>query len=796
MAWSPIGTLHRELDGARLAQVESASTTQPASGGATPLDSGWLTQHESGRVTPVDRGTLERIDAASRSAPVSAPVDAASLDSRRRGSSPHLLAHDEKRRHLTSFAAEAAAPGDTATLLRRWLRAAEGVLESQLPRLVAIWIAGVLLLCARLAGGWAQAQRLRGRGTRPAAAALQANAARLASRLGVRRAIRVLESTVAEVPTVVGWLRPVVLFPAGAIAGLPPQHLEALLAHELAHVRRHDYLVNLLQTLVETLLFYHPAVWWVSSRIRHEREHCADDLAVHACGDRVLVARALTAMEELRLSPLHPGVAIAANGGSLVSRIQRLLGRTRGSGAPRGALGPTMLVATLLLGVGLQRAVDAGAAIESQRGEMVVAGSSHANHSDTGVLGPETAFHGEAQPASQLRSPAHPQARPAVEPQPAPHRAHEASVDVIVSLTSQGVAPEFLRQMEALGFVDLNDVLALHQHGVRPAGIRTLRDLGYDLDADALVTLQIQGVDARYIRELAHLGHTQLSVEELVGLRIHGVSARRIRELARIGYEDLSLEEIAALHIQGVDARYIRELRRAGYEDLSVDELVGLRVQGVDARFIRELRRAGLEGLDVDDVVTLRIHGANADFVRELRRQGYDNVDTDELVRLLTCGVNAHYIESMREVGFEELSLEELVWLRDQGIDPRYVRDMRALGLQELDVEEWIELRNQGVDPRDIERMRNLGLDELTITDLVGLQSQGLHARYVQQMIDAGLEPSLEVLVHLHRHGVVPRHLRAIRDGDVSRLSVQDLVTLKNAGVDGELLDSMRKAKP
>ena len=88
-----------------------------------------------------------------------------------------------------------------------------------------------------------------------------------------------------EVPTVIGWLRPVVLMPASALSGMGPQQLEAILAHELAHIRRHDYLVNLLQTVVETLLFYHPAVWWLSGRIRVERENCCDDLAVSLCGD-------------------------------------------------------------------------------------------------------------------------------------------------------------------------------------------------------------------------------------------------------------------------------------------------------------------------------------------------------------------------------------------------------------------------------------------------------------------------------------------------------------------------------
>jgi HEAT repeat protein len=123
---------------------------------------------------------------------------------------------------------------------------------------------------------------------------------------------------------VIGWLHPVILLPASALTGLTPQQLEAIIAHELAHIRRHDYLINLLQALIEALLFYHPAVWWVSRQIRQEREHCCDDLAVTVCGDARAYARALLEMEQLRAAGPH--LAMAANGGSLLPRIQRLVG--------------------------------------------------------------------------------------------------------------------------------------------------------------------------------------------------------------------------------------------------------------------------------------------------------------------------------------------------------------------------------------------------------------------------------------------------------------------------------------
>ena len=124
-----------------------------------------------------------------------------------------------------------------------------------------------------------------GSGASPAADAMQKVLTRLAGRLGVDRAVTLVQSALVEVPTVVGHLRPVILLPVSMLTGLSAEHIEAILAHELAHIRRHDYLINLAQTAIETLLFYHPAMWWVSHQIRQEREHCCDDLALSVCGD-------------------------------------------------------------------------------------------------------------------------------------------------------------------------------------------------------------------------------------------------------------------------------------------------------------------------------------------------------------------------------------------------------------------------------------------------------------------------------------------------------------------------------
>jgi GWxTD domain-containing protein len=190
-----------------------------------------------------------------------------------------------------------------------------------LPGVVALWLLGVLGFSLRLLGGWRFTARLRST-AHPAPPEWQQTVERIAACVGAGQRVRLLISSMVDVPTVIGWLRPVILVPVEFFTGLPVEHIKALLAHEIAHIRRLDYLASMLQSIAEAVLFYHPAVWWISEQIRAEREHCCDDIAVAVGGDVLTYARALAELES-RQPALRP--ALAANGGSLVNRIRRLV---------------------------------------------------------------------------------------------------------------------------------------------------------------------------------------------------------------------------------------------------------------------------------------------------------------------------------------------------------------------------------------------------------------------------------------------------------------------------------------
>jgi uncharacterized protein (TIGR03435 family) len=195
--------------------------------------------------------------------------------------------------------------------------------EMLLPWIVSAWLVGVVVLPARAGAGWWRVRRLHQLALTSICSSWQHAGNRIAARLGLPRVIRIVELPRVDVPLVVGCLRPIVVLPIAAMTQLNAAQVEAILAHEIAHVRRHDYLVNLMQTLAETLLFYHPAVWWLSARIRDEREHCCDDVAVAVCGDPVGYAAALAELEGWRSGELS--LAAAATGGSLLNRVRRIL---------------------------------------------------------------------------------------------------------------------------------------------------------------------------------------------------------------------------------------------------------------------------------------------------------------------------------------------------------------------------------------------------------------------------------------------------------------------------------------
>ena len=197
--------------------------------------------------------------------------------------------------------------------------------KKSLPWLALIWIMGVLVLGVKMVGSWFYLKYWTKKTAKTVAPYWQQNLDKLKNRLGIRKPIRLLESSELTSPLTFGWLKPVILVPLGMLSQLSPDQIEAVLLHELAHIRRYDFGANIIQSLIEILLFFHPVVWWISRKVKESREDCCDDIAAAHCRNRLHYANSLLQIQKYSLNSTNQlTMAATGNSGRLTARIHRL----------------------------------------------------------------------------------------------------------------------------------------------------------------------------------------------------------------------------------------------------------------------------------------------------------------------------------------------------------------------------------------------------------------------------------------------------------------------------------------
>src|SRR6202521_5126232 len=480
--------------------------------------------------------------------------------------------------------------------------------------MVEAWFLGVVLLSLRTAGGLFLIERMRRKEIKPVGQELYEKCLALQRRMGLDRVIQYCECHRLDAPAVLGWFRPVVLLPVRALTGLTEEQIDAVIAHQLAHIRRLDCFVNLFQIATETLLFYHPAVWWVSQRIRAERENCCDDEAIAICGDAVNYARALTLMEEWRTAP---ALMMAANRSPLAERVVRLLGWDGAAGRIRVAgltgsfvcLVGALLAGNALLGVA-HAALGAGASPKQGQGSSSVI-----------VVRPEPASAKErtAQAAK-------------------PSGAAEGKVQTNKEKDQKTAGDDskkqsYLDAMEAAGFknLDVDEIIAMKVQGVTPEYIKAMHDLGLQPTPDELVGMRVQGITPEYIREMRKFD-SNLNIEELIGMKVQGVTPEYIHEFHELGLQP-SADDLIGMKVQGVTPSYVKEMRATGLKP-NTDELIGMKVQGITPEYVKSMQAAGFKDLDCDELIGAKVQGITPEFIEKARKHGFQNLTLDKLMAL------------------------------------------------------------------------------------------------------------------------------------------------------------------
>ena len=524
--------------------------------------------------------------------------------------------------------------------------------------LVEAWLLGVAFFSLRSAGGFLLLERERRKQSSIVADDVLEICDAIQEQLGIQRAIQYCECLWLQAPAVIGWFKPVVFLPVSALTGLSEEQLRSVIAHELAHIQRLDPFVNVFQVGVETLLFYHPAVWWLNKRIRAEREHCCDETAVAVCGNAVEYARALTMMEEWRSAP---ALAMAANRGPLTERIVRVLGLKQ--------------LGTGIRGIGISGSI------------LCLAAALIAGNALLGIAHPKAALAAIVAQATPNSPSAAPQpSRTSSSPAPKPSPAHRQSeeqtsavsyidgmkaaglgdltIDQLIALKTQDVTPEYVRELREQGLhPDANMLVAMRVQDITPGYIQELHAAGLNPDQGQLIGMKVQGVDAEYYRGLKEAG-IDADVNRLIGMKVQGVTPEYVRELRSAGLA-VNAEQVIGMKVQDVTPEYFKELHNLGLQP-NANELIGLRVQDVTPEWIRGIQALGLKP-SVNELISMRVQEVTPEYIKALQSAGF-KVGVNDIVRAKVQDVTPEFIDEARKHGFKDLTLDKLIQLRQLGI--------------------------------------------------------------------------------------------------------------------------------
>lgn len=488
------------------------------------------------------------------------------------------------------------------------------------PWLVEGWLIGVVALSLRSAGGLLLLGRLRRQTTRAISRSLNDACLALQRRMGLRRIVEYCESHEIDAPAVIGWFRPVVLVPVSALTGLSQKQIEAVIAHELAHIRRMDAFVNLFQIFVESVLFYHPAVWWVSRRIRIEREHCCDDAAIAVCGDRLEYARALTLMEGWRAVPR---MALAANGSSLSARVKRLLGvdtfhGTRALGFAVGlmCLGVALLASTALLDIA-PKASAAAPELFTSPAQQPDAQAAFPN--------PNPKENANAEPRSEIS-----QDTELV-------IAQETQTQLVTQTREEKSTGSYIDGLKAAGLanLDVHQLVALKVQDVTPEYVREMKTLGQQTDANNLIAMKVQDITPQYVRAMQAAG-LNFDTGKLIGMKVQDITPEYIQQMHTLGLNPTA-DEAIAMKVQDISPEYVRDIRATGLNP-SINQLIAMKVQDITPEYVKALQQLGLK-LTADQLIAAKVQDITPEFIERAQRHGFHDLNLDKLIELKNLNI-------------------------------------------------------------------------------------------------------------------------------------------------------------
>ncbi len=702
------------------------------------------------------------------------------------------------------------------------LAAVQTYFEPHLSLIALIWSFGFAFCLLRLLGHIGQVYYLKTQRNFPADEYWVEIKDNLLEKAGLHKAVALVESAMVRTPILVGHLKPYIMFPIGLINRLDPSEAEAIIAHEIAHIIRRDYLFNILQSLVETIFYYHPAVWWLSSTMRREREIAADELAIALTGNPINYAKALVVVQELAYFPLSPALAFAGPRKSqLFTRVQHILNSKHSKSFVMEKFISASVFLLLLVGLtfaqrsenavnfntsetspteGLNKPLfttaDSTAGIwegEMKNGELCLTMTrrSKNNHWSDYNCYPVSAFSTLPNGSGSFKL-----------TRDAGTVTFKGEFDGKTGFGRFSFVenPEFRKMLSEFNIKGVEETVMIHlcMNNVNRGYLEFLKKKGYkNIDGDDLAGLAIHGLDEKTIKSYLDMfekqGKRNVGLDDLMSFKIHEVTEDYIASIDALGFQNLGLDDYMAAKIHGITAEFVQSCKEMGYKNLSFDDVLSFKIHGMSPEYLSQIKNAGYADLSADEAQSFKIHDISPEYIASLKAAGFTSLSADDIQGFKIHGITPQYVESLKAAGFTSLDPDEIQGYKIHGITPEYVASLKSAGFSNLDNEEIMSFKIHGITPEYAASLKGAGFSNLDNEDIMSFKIHGVTPEYVASLKAAGLaDLDTEDMISFKIHGLTPESITAYRQMGFKNLDKEDIISMKIHGITTNFVESFK----
>jgi beta-lactamase regulating signal transducer with metallopeptidase domain len=729
----------------------------------------------------------------------------------------------------------------------------KGYFNEHLPLIVTLWLLGVALFLLRLMGSVSYIYYLKNRMNFPTDEYWTDMIDNLSKKAGLKQAVELVESAMVRTPVVVGFLKPMILFPMGVINRLAPEEVEAILAHELAHVLRHDYIFNIFQSIVEALFYYHPAVWWLSGQIRNERESACDDIAINLINSKMNYAKALVTIQEMSYYPMNVALGFAGQKkNQFVMRMHRILNVQQNKTNVMEKIIATLLIVCALFGLtygqkqsektpkveNLSQNDDTFIQIEDSDRPLSMKGlwQAEVNGNEVCIVFNNNLKGGnwnstecfDKKELSEL---------PTEEKEFTIKRASGTMTLKGKFEGSEGYGrftftenTEFKSYLESQGATGLKESTMLHcffadmdkdfigfmnQKGYTSLSRKQIEELAifrmdknmvtYYLDffkksgnnnpaLKKLVELKIHGIDKEYINTLKTFGFVDVPIDKVLEAKIHGIDDEYLTSFAKNKKDKrYSLEELIEMKIHGADGYYVAKIEGNSGKQLSQEEIVNSKIHNLDNIDVDKIEKSTGDKLDRDDLTSFAIHGIDADYIEKVNSMGLGKLSPDNIVAAKIHGITPEFIKEYTSIGFKKLNFDDIVSAKIHGINSESVRKFKDMGFN-VKFEDVVSAKIHGLTPEYMQQLKQSGFTDISFDDAIGFKIHGVSGDFVKGFKDMGLKDiSMDDVMSCKIHGVTPQYLKSFEAVGIKNLDIDDAIAFKIHGVTPEFVKTLKE---